>query len=70
MVLTKPDYDITQLSLNSAIDKLSKLVSIKLNRNPNSFLKNYILIHHSITFDDPPDFNNFYLEKLNALYSK
>lgn len=69
MALTVPDYDLTYMSIRPELELIATLVSEKLNYKPNSFLKNYILIHSSQSFNSPEGYDNFYAKQLYKLYA-
>lgn len=68
VALTYKDYDITYMSVNPKLKKISKELARSSNYSGNLFLENYILINQARSFTNPAGFKNFYLEKLHKRY--
>lgn len=67
---TVANYDLNHLSLKPMYKRLATTLYRRLHVNKNEFLKNYIALQFVSTPDQPPYFNNFYLEYLQKKYSR
>ena len=69
IALTYKNYDLSYISVNPELRKVSDLVSARINQSTNVSLRNFILLNQARSLGNPANYNNFYVRSLYDIYS-
>ena len=68
IAFTYKNYDLSYISINPKLRKVSDLVSARVNQSTNVLLRNFILLNQARSLGNPANYNNFYIRRLYEEY--